>query len=317
MRRVSFVLFASLILTIAACGGSEDTATDNGVEDNVVEDNGSSEEVTAASCFDCLAVGQTFRFTMLDVLEPDEPVELPNFLNNIWAPDINDDRLNILLQIEEVINNEDGTLSMTFSAGSGWHDMTLNDLFEVDGGSKASYFYFIGEEYKSPFTVTVKPDCTFEMTGNTMLLFHPGTMENGLICSAENANINQKADAIPIRIQQARGTISGDCQQIESSYLQGCIAVEAACEICSFSFAPYYDTLERDPDETVTAKPCTADYCEAKCGHPMMWVNFGAFVDGIGVPKGCDVDEDGTPDAYRIAGNWAAKQVVYQEPATE
>ena len=74
-------------------GGKDANVTDQGGKDTSVADqgdNGDGQDTNGNGagngCHLCLKVGDTFRFTKLDVKEPSKPEGLPEFLNDIWDP---------------------------------------------------------------------------------------------------------------------------------------------------------------------------------------------------------------------------------------
>jgi hypothetical protein len=277
-----------------------------GVDTAVATDTGGGTN----ACFECLKPGLSLRFTTLSVKEPSVPEGLPAFLNGIWAPDMCDYRLNILLQIEKVTENTDGTLALDLVAGSAWHERTMEQVLPIneppDCGTPPSAFWFV-EGSTSKFKATVDAQCNFATVGAADIGFHPGTIDHGLICSGGDDTIGLKVDTIPIVNLVASGKFSGDCKQIAGGDMSGCIAAEAACQICNFMTAPDYSTYKREP-QAVAGEKCQSSYCKEHCAD-FGWVNFGRFVEDLGVPKGCDIDKDGTADAYLIGGSWTADSV--------
>jgi hypothetical protein len=279
-------------------------------------------------CLAGLVKGLAFRFTGLDVQEPSEPIGLPDFLNNIWKPDIATSRLNIALRVEKV---EEITVegsrrwNITVTAGSTWHNLTIEDVLPVnagDGGKTPSEYYFLGD-LTSQFIVQMDETCHFESIGKAALRFHPGPMDHALICSGGFAEMDLRPDTIPLDALFARGRFNDAGDQIVDAYLEGCIAQKASCRICSFLLAPDYSTWARDPDTTKPDTPCTPDYCIHNCsrGAPFVpWANFGGFVGDLGVPLQCDFDGDADGSSelngYKIAGAWTAAKVKFvDEPA--
>lgn len=279
-------------------------------------------------CLPCIQPGLALRFTALDVQEPSEPIGLPEFLNNIWKPDIATSRLNIALRVEKV---EEVTVEgarfwdISVTAGSTWHDLTVEDVLPVnagDGGKTPNVYYFLGD-LTSTFNVRMDENCHFESTGKASLRFHPGPMDHALICSGGFAEMNLQPDTIPLDALFARGQFNDTCTKITDGYLEGCIAQKASCRICSFLLAPDYATWARNPDTSVPDTPCTPDYCIHTCsrGAPFVpWANFGGFVSDLGVPLQCDYNgkDDGIEEmnGYLIAGGWEASKVNFgEEPA--
>lgn len=309
------VLFAATALIVGCPGGEEGTdlgPADHGVQDPGITDIPADIPAQTGECMKCLATGMAFRFTTVNVTEPSQPEGLPEFLNAIWAPDISANRLNIMLRIDEMTDNGDGTKTLKFTAGSAWHDLTLADVLPVEGGTKTpAWFDFVGGS-TSTFQAKLAADCTFQTIGATNLLqFHPGPTDTALICSAGNAGIGLPKDTIPIANLVATGAFNGDCTQVTNATLDGCIAADAACEICNFLTAPDYQSWSYAASGT-PPKSCDAAYCESACGRSpkdnnLYWVNFGGFVKGLGVPTECKV---GTQDAYKLKGSWAASKVA-------
>lgn len=307
----ALVVVALLGAGMVACdsdSGSGTTDTTSPADTGNAHDVSADVPIPTGACHECLAVGMAFRFSALDVLEPSEPPGLPAFLNGIWKPDVNAYRLNIILQIASIEDNGDGSKTISFTAGSGWHDLTMEQILPVQGGDdEPTSFTFVGGS-TTEFTAVVDADCNFETRGATnMLWFHPGPFDHALICSAGDDTIDLPKDTIPIANLVAHGAISDTCDMIVDARLDGCIAAEAACQICSFGPAPNYSQWNYEQDPEAAGMACEASYCQRWCGR--YWANFGGFVQGIGVPLACDIDSDGTMDAYLLSGDWEATQV--------
>lgn len=319
LLRFGFVGLVVLAVATAGCesdsGDKDATVSDPGVIDQGTVDPGTTDTVTGNGCHACLVPGMTFRFNKLDVTEPSEPEGLPGFLNKIWAPDIDAYRLNVLLQLKSVTPNGDGTLDLIVTAGSAWHDKTPEEVMPVggpiDGGATPTAFHFV-EGATSDLEITVDEHCNLVTRQPGFLPFHPGPQEFGLICTAGDSEHQMGVDTIPLAHLEAIGTFAQDCSSVGGAKLEGCIKAEAACQICSFMYAPDYEQAERIPDPEAAGTPCEAAYCERHCGR-MIWANFGLFVGSIGVPQNCDADMDGTKDAYQIAGDWEAVRVTMSE----
>ncbi|MBP7126418.1 hypothetical protein KBD49_08640 [Myxococcota bacterium] len=324
MRSV-FLAFATLALLLAsACGGDDSSGTDTGIQDPGTPDPGTpdpgtQDPGTTVECLPCLQPGLALRFTRLDVQEPSEPLGLPEFLNAIWAPDITASRLNIALRVESVEEIEyqgQQVRKLTVTAGSAWHDLTVDDVLPVNGGKTPTQYYFLSDAV-SQFQIVVKPDCTFESLAGASLVFHPGPMDHALICSDGYPEMGLGSDRIPMARLFARGRFNDQCE-IPSGYLEGCIAQQAACRICSFGPAPDYSLWKREPNPNAAGTPCSASYCEKYCAKNV-WVNFGAFVEGLGVPLQCDFDgpeQNGDAmNGYLIAGEWSASKAPFASGA--
>jgi hypothetical protein len=297
---------------VVACGG-EDGGSDEGNKPDVIQDTGTDQGLTdtfvGAACHQCIVPGLSFRFTKLDVKEPSFPAELPNFLNQIWDPDIRDSRLNVVLRIKTVTPRDDNTLEVTLTAGSAWHDLTVDDVLATDGSAAIPSTYYLLEGATSELSVIVDENCDVQSTVPGFLPFHPGPNEFGLICTGGDESLGMGKDIIPLaKLSATAGRFNSECTQITGGYLEGCIRAEAACQICSFLFAPDYTLWRNDGDPQKPDTACSADYCEHHCGR-QVWVNFGAFVEGIGVPQSCDADGDGVMNAYQIAGDWTADKI--------
>jgi hypothetical protein len=272
---------------------------------------------TTGKCLQCMKSGIAMRFSKLDVKEPSEPMGLPEFLNAIWEPDINSSRLNVVLRIDSITPPATaGAASlMTATVGSAWHNLNLSDIIAVDSAVVPTEYYFLAEG-TSQFNLELKDDCTFRSVDDTgSLAFHPGRVGEGLICSAGMPSIGLSADTIPMAHLVANGRINDDCTAIAEGYLSGCIAQQAACEICSFAQAPDYGNWSRNGNPAAAGTPCEASYCEKAC-EKYLWANFGGFVRDIGVPLACDFNNSGANNGYLIAGDWEAKAVKFGvEPA--
>lgn len=314
--RFGFVGMMCLVLAAPGCdSASEDkdaTVTDPGPTDPGVTDPGTTDTPAGNGCHACLVPGMAFRFSKLDVTEPSYPPGLPEFLNAIWAPDIDAYRLNVLLQLKTITPNGDGTLDLVVTAGSAWHDKTPQEVMPVggpvDGGATPTSYHFV-EGATRDLEIRVDENCNLVTKQPGFLPFHPGPLDFGLICTAGDPAFDMSLDTIPLAHLEAVGTFAQDCSAVGGASLEGCIEAQAACQICSFFVAPDYSLAERNPDTTITATPCSASYCERHCGRAI-WANFGMFVDSIGVPQNCDADEDGTKDAYQIAGDWEAVRIT-------
>ncbi len=292
--------------------------------DVVTPDGGSGEWLPLSACQRCLTPGMCFRFQEVKVTEPSEPEGLPEFLNNIWGPDIAAYRLNMLFCVDEVLARRDGGVTLKVTAGAAWHDLTIEQVLPVEHENRPSWFEFV-EGFTTTFEVKVDTDCTFETVGPADLWFHPGPLDHALVCSAGDPSIGLPVDTIPVEKLVAKGKFNDSCTMITAGRLDGCIAGAAACQICSFILAPDYKEWNREPDPGVQdPKPCDASYCNRNCGYASgqvllpkgsaIWTNFGGFVQGLEVPLGCDTDGDGEDDGYKLAGYWAAGRVPYKRP---
>lgn len=277
-----------------------------------------------SACQKCIAPGMCFRFEGIEVIEPREPDGLPPFLNRIWTHDIAAYRLNIILCLDEVSPEADGTLRLEVTAGAAWHDLTIEQILPIQHSNKPSWFEFV-EGFTTTFTAEVGADCTFRTVGPADLWFHPGPVDHAFICSAGDQSIGLPVDTIPIEKLVASGFFDDTCTLISSGRLEGCIAEAAACQICSFVVAPDYTEWNREPDVSETDwETCAYSYCKRHCGTASgsvklpkgspIWANFGGFVQAIGVPLACDTDGDEVYDGYRLAGNWVAGRVTYKGP---
>ncbi len=308
-----------------ADAGTDGTKADGEVTDSAAPDGdvGDVGDVPPLSaCQKCIAPGMCFRFKKIEVTEPSVPEGLPAFLNNIWTPDVQAYRLNILLCIDGVTAKPDGTVTLTVTAGAAWHDLPFEQVLPVQHSNKPSWFEFV-KGFTTTFTAEVTTDCTFRTVGPANLWFHPGPVDHALVCSAGDPAIGLPVDTIPIENLVAHGSFDNTCTLISSGALEGCIADAAACQICSFILAPDYKGWAKTPDPSVTDwQPCAYAYCMRHCGTASgagglapgspIWANFGDFVRGLGVPLTCDTDGDGTTDGYGLAGHWEAGRVPYK-----
>ncbi|HQC44877.1 MAG TPA: hypothetical protein PLC97_06585 [Myxococcota bacterium] len=308
---------------VADQGGKDTNVADQGGKDTNISDQGDNSgnqdtngNGAANGCHLCLKVGDTFRFTKLDVKEPSEPAALPAFLNDIWGPDIYAYRLNVLLQFKEITPTDDGKLKAVITVGSAWHDKDPEDVLPVngpdDGGATPTKFHFV-EGATSEINVTIDENCVLTTDEPGYLAFHPGPEHFGLLCGAGDESLNLAKDTVPLSRLETEASIAQDCSSFTTGRLDGCIKVEAACQLCSFLLAPDYAKWQRDVDETSSGEVCTMDYCTLHCGEKN-WANFGAFVAAVKVPKACDADMDGNMNAYRIGGDWSAVPVTFGQP---
>lgn len=315
MRRLFGFAVSMLVLSCGSggSGGGKDASyADHKVQadQGLPVDGGTDVPVVSGKCFECIKPGLALRFSTMVVTEPSNPAGLPEYLNGIWGPDIEDYRLNVLLVVEKVQQNEDGSLEVTLRAGSVWHDLSAEDVTEEKHGKTPGKFYFLDEEQTGLFQAVVHKDCTFETVGNPpLLLFHPGPLDHAFICSAGDEDLGMPKDTIPIASLKASGTFTDSCMVVDGE-MRGCISSQAACQICSFVLAPDYGDWKIEPDESVTPEPCKASYCQRWCGDGL-WTNFGGFVEGIGVPKTCAVQ--GQNDGYELAGKWTGVPVQFEE----
>lgn len=332
MRKYAFAPVVALLFVAGCPGGNGndedvkdqdvhyDATPNDAAHDVAVLDEGGNKDVAANGCLACLAPGQTFLFRTLDVTEPATPMELPALLNTIWAPDILEYRLNIMMKVEEVVPQQDGTLKMRASAGSAWHDLSFEDVRTLGNTNVPQTFHFTVPELVKDIWFSIDANCDFitlndpesgDMPG---INFRPGTVEKYLLCSAGNDAIDLPPHTVPIRGLYATGHFNADCTKIEDANLSGCIAKDAACELCNMVTAPDYDLWESTtPDPSVEAVPCDASYCKHHCGKNP-WTNFGGFVLGVGVPLNCDLDGDTVNEGFRLTAGFWAQGVTYAEP---
>ncbi|NOZ02411.1 MAG: hypothetical protein GXP54_11045 [Deltaproteobacteria bacterium] len=325
MSRSMITMMATLALGLGlGCGGSggnDDTGNTDVVADNggVTDNGGDKDAQTGNACHQCLlkSNGLSVRFTKMFVTEPSIPEGLPDFLNAIWEPDVADYRLNVILQLEKVTDNGDGTLKLKVKAGAGWHDLAVDQVTPMGHGKTPNEFHFV-EGFTTEFDAVVDENCNFSTVGQADLWFHPGPLDHALICSAGDDTIGLPKDTIPISNLIAKGHFNDECTQITDGDLTGCIAADAACQICSFMLAPDYSEWNIETDPSITTENCQPSYCDGTCGKASgnvvlpkgspLWANFGGFVEGIGVPQTCDVN-GGTDNGYALAGEWNAAQI--------
>ncbi len=287
-------------------------------------------DTDSSPCHACLEPGLTLRFSDLTVTEPrvDGRTALPDFLNRIWRADVCAHRLNIMLQVREVTENPDGSREVLFAAGSGWHGFyedgtlvphELEDVLEpancdeTDPAVTIPDAYYFVEGFTTELRILVNTDCSFETIEPGDLNFHPGPIGTALICSGGDPDIGLPRDTIPIRQLTASGQLNDTCTRISDADLQGCIAQDAACKICSFALAPDYATWSYVPDESKEPVNCQASYCQRWCGAAA-WTNFGGFVSTIRLDLACAADGGATNNGYQIAGFWEGEAVSFQEP---
>lgn len=276
-------------------------------------------EVVGGHCKACLAPGMCFRFNQIHVIEPQL---LAEYLNGIWQQDVKDYRLNILFCIKSGTLNADGSLRLEVEAGAAWHNLAFEEVLPLDNGKVPDWFEFVSG-FTTEFVAEVTPECKFKTVGEASLVFHPGPADKGLICSAGDPNIGLPADSIPMGGLEAEGLFDSSCSTITAGTLSGCIGKDAACQICSFVLAPNYEEWNKEGDQSVNPVSCDKSYCDHHCGYAsgkvklnkgdMIWSNFGWFVGGLPDLPLCDLDKDGTDDAYFLSGSWAAVRVRYKE----
>jgi len=325
-----FIAAGCIAAFALACNDNE-PSDDNGNQPDVQEqdtqtpdvqpDEGQPEDTTTSNgCLSCLAAGQTYLFRKLDVTEPSTPMELPNLLNGIWAPDIVDYRLNIMMRVEEVTAQEDGGVLVKATAGSAWHNLPFDDIVGIEHGLVPDSFFFNVMEYTSTVYLDVDAQCNFETVNSPVdgsvpyLNFRPGPVDRWLICSGGNEALDLPKNTVPIRMLHAAGRFNDTCTGMTDGELAGCISKDAACEICDFLTAPDYSLWDSvAPDPSVTPVVCEASYCEHHCGG-MPWTNFGGVVVGFGVPLNCDMNGDSVNEGFALKGSFFTETVAYADP---
>ncbi len=327
MKAFRILVLAGCVAAFAAACNDDENPDDTGnpqdvvqVEDTQVQEDTAVRDTTQSNaCLSCLAAGQTYLFRQLDVTEPSTPMELPNLLNGIWAPDIVDYRLNIMLKIEEVTQDGDGLL-LKATAGSAWHNLPFDEVVAIDHGKVPESFFFNVMEYTSTVYIRVDAQCNFETINSPVdnskpyLNFRPGPVEKWLICSGGNEALDLPQNTVPIRMLHAAGRFNDTCTGMVDGELDGCISKDAACEICDFLTAPDYSLWDSvTPDPSVTPVPCEASYCEHHCGA-MPWTNFGGVVVGFGVPLNCDMNGDSVNEGFALKGSFYTQTVTYADP---
>jgi hypothetical protein len=329
----NLILFAFVMsLSVIGCKTEEpapnDVITDthvdqdtNGTTDTVVTPDIVGDTDTPASCLSCIAAGQTFLFRSLNVTEPAEPPGLAQLLNDIWSVDFNYYRLNVLVRIDEVMPQEDGTLIIKTRGGSAWHNLPFADVAPVEHENVPTSFYFNALETASDtIYFTVDKQCNFVSINNPdngnppSLGFRPGPEDRNLLCSNGMEEENVPKHTVPIRGLYATGKFNDTCTGMDTGTLTGCISEAAACQLCFFLLAPDYSLIEStSPDPLVTPVVCQAAYCEHYCGA-MPWSNFGGIVQGFEVPLNCDLDGDSTNEAFRLTATFNTIRTTYADP---
>lgn len=344
MSRSMIMTMAALVLGLAmGCSSCENNdtgltdvvpdkgeSTDTGMTDVAMDEGGGSDTTTGNACHQCLlnSAGLSVRFTRMFVTEPSIPEGLDEYLNNIWKPDVDAYRLNVVLRLDEVTDNGNGTLKAKVTAGAGWHDLTIEQITPVVHNNVPTEFHFV-EGFTTEFNAVIDENCNFSTAGKADLWFHPGPLDHAFICSGGDDTIGLPKDTIPISNLDATGHFNDECTQVTDGTLTGCIAADATCQICSFILAPDYREWNLKLDASITPEKCMSFYCglpcqkdTGYCGHTCgkatgnvklkkgssLWANFGDIVRGIGTPQTCDVS-GGTNNGYGLAGEWDAVQV--------
>jgi hypothetical protein len=287
-------------------------------------------EDVPAVCPACLKPGLAFRLTKLDVKQPSEPPALKDFLNAIWAPDVCDQRLNIVLRLDTVedAGKGDGSLNVKFTAGSGWPcpggvDKLPIDMVAVKDCGDPSIVQY--DEFcfvpggTTTFDAIIDKNCHFVTQGAANLNFHPGRVDHAYICSAGDEKLGLNRDTIPLANLQAYGDFNQECSEVVAGNLAGCIAKEAADQICSFLAAPNYKNWDMDHKKADACDPgvipdgieCngSAYYCMKACNESG-WANFGGFAFDTGVPFECTVGNAGAPNAFKLSGDFTASKIT-------
>ncbi|MBL6974164.1 MAG: hypothetical protein ISR64_00395 [Deltaproteobacteria bacterium] len=312
------LLAAGVFLCVAGGCGSDDgvpdpaDASDSGDQGpDLAVDDGAQEDGVNQTCLQCIEPGLMLRWHKIDLVEPSVPAGLPEFLNNIIQPDVNDYRINIGLRINEISPKPDGTLGVQLTAGTTWHDLDPSDVLAIHGGDKTPSWYQFMDGLTTEVDAVVKKDCTFGTSEETTLWFKSGPAEFGYMCSPARPDLVAPADVLPFEKAITWGTFDNQCTRIMNGRIDACIRAVRACEICVFILSPDYKTFVSEEDPSVDpAEPCLPQFCDRWCGRGEggvpLWTNLGGFIETIEVPQNCEVNGD---PGYHFVVNFEAEVV--------
>jgi|GEM_PF-6446447 len=261
--------------------------------------------------------GRAYRVTSLQI---DEPEAFATILNEMWAGDIRNNVLNVIFNVEQAVPGTTGSAfnSLKISAGPSWRvpkEPWTNPAPGDDPPESIidSYCQLKGMAIPLELKPYRNLQCTFKSTEMSSLYFHSGPKDMPFICAPQN----EVANNIPIKNLKIRATFNRDCTEIADGYLEGCIAVDAADNICMCpGGAGVCDRalpIDSTPDvyeaAVTEAQPKTlGDYCHAVCGK--QWISFGALIHSFGLEPTC-LTVDGI-EGYRVQGFFTAIDIPGQ-----
>lgn len=262
--------------------------------------------------------GANFRFTLLHVTEPNESTSprakaLQDILNDMWSRDLSGHVLNIIFELGSV-DYESGEANL--EVGPGWYRLTPEaaqdppPVGEVAASDVSNFCLLEGVEGESlaiALIAQLDAECGFEIDPATaqdsdgqgaFLLFHTGPTTDPVICAPDQGSAPGLADnTIPLAVTAARGRFDASCDRIVEGYLEGCIAVEHANQICMCT-RPGGHCKE-------DASPSAANYCGQVCSSESL--NLGGFMlDVAQIEPSCTVFGR---DGIRIAAMFEAKRL--------
>ncbi len=261
--------------------------------------------------------GRAYRVTSLQI---DEPEAFATILNEMWAGDINNNVLNVIFNVEQAVAGTTGSAfnSLKITAGPSWRvpkEPWTNPA--PDGNPPESIIDSYCQLKGMAIPLELKPyrnlQCTFKSTEMSSLYFHSGPKDMPFICAPQN----EVANNIPIKNLKIRATFNRDCTEIADGYLEGCIAVDAADNICMCPGGA--GVCDREPpvgsdasvyeEAVAAAQPKTlGDYCHTVCGAK--WISFGALIHSFKLEPTC-LTVDGI-EGYRVQGFFTATAIPGQ-----
>jgi len=272
------------------------------------------------SCADEEMVGRVFRFTQLEIDEPDKLAEM---LNEIWSDDIDTNTLNVLFEITEVDRNEIGSFeTIVFHGGPGWRSPKNPLKLAPDEGQPSqsvvdSYCMLDGYQVDVDVERYHGQQCEYKTSALTTLFFHSGPGDWPLVC----APLIDPQNSIPITNLKIRFGLNRDCTGMINGFIEGCITQDDANKICmwlgDYEQAELNGKYQRgemtaeqlrayvepeNPEEDLKL----SKYCTDGCGT--MWLSFGTSVEMYKLQKTC-INEKGQ-QGYRIQGFVRAVEVT-------
>ena len=244
-------------------------------------------------CADQDMQGRVFRVTRLEI---DEPEEFASLLNDMWAMDIEANTLNILFVVDDFEPNSVSSFNtISFSAGPAWRSPKEPLVMPPAEGDPPesmvdSYCLLQGLTVQANVKQYHGYQCVFKTIEDTKLHFHSGPKEKPLVC----APATEPQNSINIDNLKMRFGFNQDCTETRSGYIEGCITIANANDICMCLIPGTCGTPQNeghDPDDLQA-------YCLDQCGTS--WLSFGRTIDAFNLTPKC-ITTDGQ-QGYRIQG---------------
>ena len=257
-------------------------------------------------CDPAAITGRVFRFTRLEI---DEPDAFASILNTMWQGDIENNILNVLVRVDKAIPGSTTAFdSLTLTAGPGWRDPKQPwELHAASGDPPASVVktYCLLKGLSIPLTLLPYhgEQCVFKNAEDASLYFHSGPRDWPMTCAPDNNPPNN----IPVSNLKLRLSFNRDCTEVRDSFLEGCITQEAADHICMCTKAPGTCPRQSKPGYAFDQKDLVA-YCHDACGQD--FISFGGLVRSFGLPPSC-LTPEGKP-GYAVQGFFDAVAITDQ-----